>query len=80
MKFPKPHTTRLKGKAMEQLRRECFERDKGICQVCGKYASWEQGHMAHVKSRGAGGGDTLDNVKWKCPYCHICKEHGKGEK
>ncbi len=26
-----------------------------------------------------GGGDTMDNVKWKCPGCHLEREHGKGE-
>ena len=36
--------------------------------------------MAHIKSRGAGGEDAMENTVWKCPYCHIFLEHTKGEK
>jgi hypothetical protein len=93
---PKPaKPVRLKGKAMEALRRECFERDGYRCQhlinlrgnmaICAKTVVWERGfwdsgHMAHIKSRGAGGGDTLDNVVTKCAFCHIVREHSKGER
>lgn len=76
---PKPKTIRLKGKDIEKLRRQVFERDRGFCQSCGAWVSWEEGHMAHIKSRGAGGGDTLENTAWKCPHCHIIREHTKGE-
>ena len=76
---------RLKGEALTELRWQCFERDAGICQRCGVYAPWDgfwvsRGHMAHVKSRGVGGSDTLDNVVWKCASCHIGLEHTKGVK
>jgi len=77
---PKPKTIRLKGKALENLRREVFERDRGFCQQCGVWVSWKDGHMAHIKSRGAGGEDAMENTVWKCPYCHIFLEHTKGEK
>jgi len=77
---PKKHTIRLKGKAMEQLRRECYIRDTGICKSCGNPTSWERGHMAHIRSRGAGGEDILSNVLWKCMECHLGLEHGKGVK
>lgn len=76
MQFPKPKRIRLKGKAMEALRVEVFARDKGICQNCGKYVSWYNGHLTHIKSRGAGGDDSMENCLWKCPDCHIRIEHG----
>lgn len=83
--YPKNKPTRLKGKAIEELRRQCFERDKGICQTCGFYAPlegfWtERGHMAHERHRSVGGADVLDNVKWRYPRCHLGLRHTKGIK
>jgi 5-methylcytosine-specific restriction endonuclease McrA len=77
---PKVKAIRLKGKAMEALRMECFKRDKGICQKCKTPTPWSYGHMAHIISHGAGGSDVIDNVKWKCPHCHIILEHTKSIK
>lgn len=102
----RPRPGRLKGKALEQLRRDCFERDGYQCRHivfdmnvelslyelfgigpdvqrtmrCGIPVTWESGHMAHIKSRGAGGIDTLDNVVTKCAHCHLIKEHTLGQK
>ena len=78
---PKIKTLRLYGKAKTEFRRKVAERALEFCDVCGWYAplKWDgvfdSGHVAHIKSYGAGGGDTMDNVKWKCPDCHG-KEHG----
>jgi 5-methylcytosine-specific restriction endonuclease McrA len=88
--IPKTKPVRLTGKALEDLRRHCFARDGFRCQhhiaqcgpfyqPCRKLVTWESGHMAYIKSRGAGGGDTLDNVITKCAECHIGREHTKGE-
>ena len=81
----KTGTIRLTGKALEVLRRDCFERDKGVCQECGIALLWEprfngdrQAYdMAHIQSRGAGGSDILDNVRSLCHSCHM-KEHNCG--
>jgi len=72
---------RLKGAAMSALRREVYERDGGCCVVCGRWVPlegglWERAHLAHIKSRGAGGGDVIDNVQIKCAECHLNREHG----
>jgi len=76
MTFPKPKRIKATGKAMEELRMEVFHRDQGRCQMCGRYASWESGHLAHIKSRGAGGDDVPENCRWLCFDCHIGVEHG----
>jgi 5-methylcytosine-specific restriction endonuclease McrA len=78
-----PSVIRVKGKAMEKLRRECFERDGYRCVVCGAWVIWERdlprsGHMAHVIGRGRGGPDVIDNVLTKCAECHIGIEHSYG--
>ncbi len=94
----KPRPGRLKGKAMESLRREVFERDGYRCQhtwmvdywnpldgtympfqrTCGKEVTWENGHLAHIISRGRGGPDTPENTCCKCSSCHIGIEHSYG--
>ena len=82
-KPPKP--VRLKGVAKVKFRWTVAERANFLCADCGEYAGLnvgtqfdvlKHGHVAHIKSYGAGGGDTMDNVKWKCHHCHIVKEHG----
>ena len=71
---------RLRGKKLEQLRRECFERDGYRCTCgCNQSVTWEDGDMAHIVSRGAGGGDILSNVRTMTHPCHML-EHAKGKK
>ena len=65
----------LKGKAMEELRRRVFVRDGWACRGCGASCSWASGHLAHIKSRGAGGSDTEENTRLLCGNCHRA-EHG----
>lgn len=36
------------------------------------------GHLAHVKSKGAGGSDELKNRLHLCHDCHICTQHQNG--
>lgn len=78
---------RLSGKALARLREACFDRDHGRCRRCGDFVyyspRWDGDtlafDMAHIKSRGAGGSDTLENVRCLCHSCHM-KEHTKGLK
>ena len=65
---------RLKGEALEGLRQRVFLRDKWTCQDCGVVCSWTSGHLAHIKSRGAGGSDTEENTRLLCIDCHD-REH-----
>ena len=83
---PKHIPVRLKGKAKSEFRRAVAERANFKCEDCGRYVPsliygvfcvFNCGHVAHIKSYGVGGGDTMENVKWKCYSCHILKEHWK---
>ena len=82
--FPKPGIVRLIGKGLAVLRRQCWERDKGICQVCGcptywmaRFAGDPQAYdMAHIRVRRLGG-DVIDNVRTLCHSCHQ-KSHNCG--
>ncbi len=74
--FPKG-TVRLSGRELETLRLACLQRDTGRCRECGAKVSdqlpaWHplKYHMAHIKSRGAGGADELINVRCLCGDCH----------
>lgn len=82
---PKNIIIRLKGKKKTEFRKAVAKRALEFCEVCGGHAPrlWMGrfnrlwcGHVAHIKSYGAGGGDTMDNVKWKCNHCHILGDHG----
>ena len=66
---------RLKGQALEDLRRRVFTRDRGRCAICFTACSWTSGHLAHIQSRGAGGSDTEENTRLLCGDCHRA-EHG----
>jgi 5-methylcytosine-specific restriction endonuclease McrA len=78
-------TVRLSGKAMEGLRRSRFAYDRGFCQDCGKSTFFtprfdgdpDAFDLAHIRSRGAGGSDTLDNVVTKCHRCHMREHAGR---
>ena len=73
---------RLTGRALELLRHACWGRDHLRCKECGLETYWKprwEGDplaydMAHVVSRGAGGSDTLENVRTLCHRCHM-REH-----
>jgi 5-methylcytosine-specific restriction endonuclease McrA len=78
---------RLYGAGLEELRFECWLRDKEQCQKCHKRL-YQQARfpgdpdaydMAHIVSRGAGGSDTLENVRALCHECHM-KEHTEGKR
>lgn len=79
MERPKKKPIRLKGAAYTKFRKQVHDRAKGVCEVCGMAAplvGFNCGTVSHIKSRGSGGGDTLDNVRWEhWDMCHS-KKHG----
>lgn len=95
---PKPQPKRkritLKGKAYTEFRRKVAKRAKEHCEKCGLHAPrlwygvfnlWWCGNVAHIKSRGAGGDDTMgengsdNNVRWLCFECHRKEHDGRGK-
>ena len=78
VRIGKTGTIRVDGRDMEALRRFVFVRDKWMCRECGAVCSWVTGHLAHIKSRGAGGSDTPDNTRLLCGDCHRHEhQHGR---
>lgn len=61
---------RLTGPEVCALRGRVFERDRGICQGCGRYTRWSDGQMHHRIPRGRGGEDSVANCEWRCRTCH----------
>jgi 5-methylcytosine-specific restriction endonuclease McrA len=65
--LPKPGVRVRDEAAMDEAR------DRGRCEKCGVAC---RPHPHHVKSRGAGGGDTRENLISLCPPCHDLTHRG----
>ena len=66
----------------EAVRRAVYNRDGQACVDCGNHVYWESGyfgsmHLMHIKSRGAGGDWSMENLLTGCPECHA-KRHNCG--
>lgn len=82
IKVGKTGTVRLEGKDLAQLKLDCKNRDDWHCVDCGRWVSDDvhecsvhRAHAAHIKGRGRGGSDTLENLRTLCCVCHLVKEH-----
>jgi len=83
---PKNRVVRLIGESLRQLRKDCWQRDRGLCQVCGVGTYWtprfagdpQAYDMAHIRVKRLGG-DVITNVRTLCHKCHQ-KEHTEGRK
>lgn len=83
---PKNRVVRLKGKALEELRRQCWERDEGRSVKSGVALYWQPRFdgdplaydMAHIRPK-ALGGDVLSNVRALSHEEHM-REHGEGKR
>ena len=68
---------RLNAAQLSQLKRELyFNRAHGRCEACRNPVQLGRCHLAHKKSRGAGGDDSKENCMIKCIRCHLTIEHG----
>ena len=83
---------RLHGSAMAELREQAYERSGAHCEIqrdgkrCNYPLTFLNMELAHIKSRGAGGSDTLDNVLCSCRLradgkagCHYLQHAGHPE-
>ena len=81
---PKKKRIKLNSKDKAKLRKQVWEEQHGCCQNCGIYVQlqgddlFSVGHLHHIKTRGAGGGDNRDNVVMYCSFCHN-EIHNKGK-
>jgi hypothetical protein len=57
-----------------------YKNNNPICEACGEYIGDGSGHLAHIKSRGAGGKDHPDNYLHLCVKCHLGIQHANGFK
>lgn len=48
---------------------------KGVCEICGKKGQTEKHHF--LKTKGAGGNDTNENLIELCRMCHIKVHSGE---
>lgn len=54
------------------IRHKLFEKEKGICQKCGKHdKEWQADHIVEV--RHGGGGCGMENFQTLCVECHKVK-------
>lgn len=54
-------------------RHSIFERDRGICQYCGKHFPRTQLTIDHVIPQSRGGADTWENLALACLACNVRK-------
>ena len=54
-----------------------YEREKGLCQRCGKFVFGKQAHNHHIIPVAVDPTLELepDNIRLLCPECHIIEEH-----
>ena len=57
-----------------EMRELVFERDRYVCQYCGRQIAHP--HCDHVYPLSRGGRSTLDNLVTACPACN-CSKHDK---
>ena len=85
---PKHRRIDLSPKKYRELRVAAFIRAGGQCETCGAWCPVDDhghlppGHLSHIISKGAGGDDVLENVKWACWICHHnhhAPQFGKGK-
>jgi len=80
----KKKRTKLNVMEYQDLRKKASKRALGHCELCYSWCPLSNGHLHHIKSRGAGGGDDFDvdkdspnnNVLWLCYLCHDKKHRG----
>ena len=56
--------------AWKKLVKEVFERDGYHCQKCKNIFPHNMLAPSHIKSVGAGGDDTAENLEACCQFCH----------
>ena len=66
---------RLKGKALAKLNSDIYERDGGVCIICGRFVM--PGTKFHHEPCGANKSDEIEKGVLLCNDCHYERHHGK---
>ena len=48
-------------------------RDKGFCQICGRYNDFDDGEVEHIIASSKGGTNDPENLQWACHRCNKLK-------
>jgi hypothetical protein len=59
----------------DRMKREAYERQKGICPICHKHFEIEEMHADHWKPWSKGGTTTADNCRMLCRECNLTKSN-----
>jgi hypothetical protein len=57
------------------LEKAIFDRDKEICQICGRVTEFGDGELDHVVPKSKGGSDAPENLQWVCHRCNKLKSN-----
>ena len=68
--YQKKKRIKLKPSEYRKMKTELYNRAKESCEICGRWVEFAQFHVHHIKTRGAGGDDSLDNCQGLCFKCH----------
>lgn len=55
------------------IRKQVFQRDGGVCHVCGRDVSWDGYECGHIVDRVCGGTDRPSNLVTMCIICNRLK-------
>ncbi|MBQ7721701.1 MAG: DUF262 domain-containing protein [Kiritimatiellae bacterium] len=56
-----------------KMARTAYERQKGVCPICGKHFEIERMHADHIKPWANGGRTTAENCQMLCANCNLKK-------
>jgi 5-methylcytosine-specific restriction endonuclease McrA len=80
LSYPSRIAHMLRATAVEDIRRQVWERDNKRCTHCGNMVSFENMQMHERQWRGRGGEISIDNSTTLCSDCHQNSDvagHGK---
>ena len=60
-------------KFSDKMARTAYERQKGVCAICGKRFEIEEMHADHIKPWSKGGHTVAENCQMLCAKCNIRK-------
>lgn len=55
------------------LRKSIYQRDNGVCQICGEPVEFCEFHIDHIIPISRGGADEINNIQVSHRWCNIAK-------